>query len=488
MSNLVDYLEEVSMRRKFFTAFAGVVSFLMMGAMTAQAVDITFGGRIRPRFEYWDLQADQSGGGAASTFRNDDVSFINMLVRLQATAKINDNTSAFIQLQSNTRFGNSGGFPGDPNQPNDTSTDVGIHQAYFTLNKFFGAPVDLQVGRQEIILDGHRLFGNTVWTQGMQSHDAIRLTHKHGKHTVMYAYSQGNENSGRPDAGGVLGGGSSDDVDDLETHVLWANFKGLAGENSSTSGYLVLTDQDCNTPGATGTGASGISCAAPLGSADFWTIGARQAGGFGDFSYRGEFYYQTGKSNIAAPTGGTGDLDAFMFGLRAGYKAKNVPMKPSVTLWFDYLSGSDAADIAAGDQSDFRTLYDTGHKYYGLMDIFLGGPTGNGPTHPAAGLVDYAVKLSVQPMAKTTLKADFHHFELAEDDLTTGGVGSGPSSLGQEIDLTLVHKYNPNTKIVVGYSHFFAKDLLSFYNSSTAARVNNTEDSDWLYVMFDVMF
>ena len=61
MSNLVDYLEEVSMRRNFFTAFAGVVSFLMIGAMTADAADITFGGRIRPRYEYWNIKADQGG-------------------------------------------------------------------------------------------------------------------------------------------------------------------------------------------------------------------------------------------------------------------------------------------------------------------------------------------------------------------------------------------------------------------------------------------
>ena len=63
----------------------------------------------------------------------------------------------------------------------------------------------------------------------------------------------------------------------------------------------------------------------------------------GDISYRGEFYYQGGKSGLAfsVPTDGTaGDFNAYMFGIRVGYKAKNVAMKPSATLWFDYLSGS----------------------------------------------------------------------------------------------------------------------------------------------------
>jgi hypothetical protein len=488
MSNLVDYLEEVSMRRKFFTAFAGVVSFLMIGAMTADAADITFGGRIRPRYEYWNTQTQDTG-------------YIDMLTRLDAKAKISDNASAFIQLQANSRWGSATGpafaLPGVTQNAtrssnalsgNDTTTDVGIHQAYFTLNKFFGAPVDLQVGRQEIILDGHRLFGNTVWTQGMMSHDAVVLNHSHGSHTLKYIYSANVEQSSRGGAGGAFVGSSTDDVDDTSTHALWANFKGLIGENSSTSAYLVYIDTDCNSPAALSQCASG----AAAGSGDFYTIGARQAGGFGDFSYRGEFYYQTGKSGAVVPvTGGTGDLDAFMFGLRAGYQAKNVAMKPGVTLWFDYLSGSSAGDLAVGDRGTFNTLFDTGHKYYGLQDFFIQTSlVGGSGTHPIGGLIDYAVKLSVQPMAKTTLKVDYHLFQVVEDDVCGtcarfGGTDTS-STLGNEVDITLVHKYSPSTKIMVGYSHMFANELLSNFNGG--ARVQNFEDADWLYVMFDVMF
>ncbi|NIQ02055.1 MAG: hypothetical protein GWM98_17960, partial [Nitrospinaceae bacterium] len=50
--------------------------------------------------------------------------------------------------------------------------DVGLHQAYFTVKNLMSAPVNLKIGRQEVILDGHRLFGNTGWTQGAQSADA----------------------------------------------------------------------------------------------------------------------------------------------------------------------------------------------------------------------------------------------------------------------------------------------------------------------------
>ncbi len=491
------------MRRKFFTAFAGVVSFLMIGAMTADAADITMGGRIRPRYEYWNVGAQ-------------DAQYVDVLTRLQAKAKISDNASAFIQLQANTRWGsvtNAGALAGvitppgagtnlgfrasNPLSPNDTRTDVGVHQAYFILNNFFGAPVDLQMGRQEIILDGHRLFGNTVWTQGMMSHDGFILNHSHGNHTVKFIYSANVEQSSRAGAAGAFPGISSDDVDDTETYAIWANFQKLLGENSSTSLYFVMVDEDCNSTACPN--GAGVAPAGTANSADFFTIGARQAGGFGDISYRGEFYYQTGKSgfNAVPVTGAIGDFDAYMFGLRVGYKAKNIAMKPGITLWFDYLSGTDSSDLAAGDFGTFNTLFDTGHKYYGLQDFFLHGSLGSIGTHPLGGLIDYAVKLSLQPMAKTTLKVDWHLFQVAEDDVcgTCSAVVAGPtatssSTLGNEIDITLVHKYSPSTKISLGYSHMFANELLTDYNAvvGQGGRAQNPEDADWFYLMFDVMF
>jgi hypothetical protein len=254
--------------------------------------------------------------------------------------------------------------------------------------------------------------------------------------------------------------------------------KGLIGDNSSTSAYFVYVDNDLNANGP-----------AVPNSADFYTIGARQAGGFGDISYRGEFYYQIGKSGAAAPGGAGGDVNAFLIGARVGYTAKNVAMKPGITLWFDYLSGTDAADAAAGDNNTFNTLFDTGHKYYGLMDFFLHtGLSGNG-THPNGGLIDYAVKASLQPTANTTVKVDYHMFQVAEDDVCGDCVagGSNSSTLGNEVDVTVVHKYSASTKIMLGYSHMFSNELLSNYNNGNA-RIQNFEDADWLYVMVDVMF
>ena len=450
------------MTRKFLSAVAVMAAVFFTGSIAAEAADVTFGGQLRTRGEWWNLPAN-------------DTTFIDMRVRLNTKVKIDDNTSAFIQFQSVQRFGTTSagqaagtgvGTPSNVTSPSNSNSDVGVHQAYFTINKLFGAPVSLKAGRQEIVLDGHRLFGHTGWTTGAQTHDAIKFSHSEGNHTLAYFYSKVVEESTR-NLGGPFGGGSTDDVDDVDVHILWGNMKGLVGENSSTSAYLVLTDIDCNS--ITTCSGGGF-----VGSQDFWTIGVRQAGGFGNISYRGEIYFQTGKSGVGVPVlGGTGDHDAYMIGLRAGYKMPDVMMKPSITLWYDQLSGTTEGDGVGGDTGGFNTLFDTGHKFYGFMDFFLAG------VQPG-GLHDVAIKVAAQPMAKTTIKVDLHHFARVTSLPAGNAAGSaGARTLGQEIDITAIYKYSPSTKMVLGYSAFFTRDAFGGTNAETR---------DWAYLMVDVKF
>ena len=105
----------------------------------------------------------------------------------------------------------------------------------------------------------------------------------------------------------------------------------------------------------------------------------------------------------------------------------------------------------------------------------------------------------------------FHHFEthtdLGDDDsntiranaagiwaaksTTTAGTNANLSNdLGQEIDVTLVHKYDANTKIVAGYSHYFTTETHSYVNGSGGSSVGDEarDDQDWMYVMIDTKF
>jgi hypothetical protein len=151
-------------------------------------------------------------------------------------------------------------------------------------------------------------------------------------------------------------------------------------------------------------------------------------------------------------------------------------------------------------------MFDTGHKFYGFQDFYLAR---NGAGTRFFGLQDIALKTKISPRAGWTLKADLHHFRTATDltgadvdailanlaDATTAINGAMDNDLGTELDLTVVHKYDANTKIVVGYSHYFTTHTFGQLNATDGAGgatdqrgSNSNDDSDWAYVMVDTKF
>lgn len=472
------------MKRNLMTVVATLAAVFFLGATIAEAADIKFGGQLRPRFEISEKNDFDD--------RSDADMFTNTRIRLNVSVDINDTTSAFIQMQAIGVYGaRAAAFAAS-----DGLADVGLHQAYFTLKNFFDIPVDLKFGRQEITLDGHRLIGNTGWTPGAQTHDAVRLTHSQDDLTLMYAFSKAVESTTTQAA--------PDDDTDINAHIFWANlgyFKDSLGGPLSLY-FIALDDDSNNTADAKVTGTGAYTSGAEVDD-NIYTVGFRQAGHLDQLwgiDYRGEFYYQFGDAEGDAVTGaGAGtDRGAHMFGLRVGKKFTDVAWQPTATIWYDHLSGTDDGDLASGDWSTFHTLFDTGHKYYGFMDLFLPGAGGN---TAGLGLRDLAAKFSVKPPVDgLTLKADIHFFwtdvnldsnpvQRAANGVTTGSAADD-NHLGEELDLTAVYKYNPNTTIVVGYSHFFADDL--FYavngNASNPIGSSDNDDANWAYVMFNVVF
>jgi len=462
------------MKKNFLTAVAITVIAFFVAAEIAVAADVSFSGQLRSRFEY----NEQTDANAAT----DGDDFIATRMRLNANVNINDSTSAFIQMQSQRIWGNAtggsgGGTTGSGNAsftPSDGDNSVGLHQAYFTLKNFAGTPADLKLGRQQVVLDGHRLFGHTGWTTGANTHDAVRLTHKGGNHTLTYAY--------------ILAGESADvgQTQDIDVHLAHANFQGILGGGLSL--YYVAFLDGCGS-------SAGTSCNNLAN--DIHTIGFRQAGQLFGINYRGEYYHQWGDARADASLQTSQDFaantvesvidrDAYMFGLRIGKKFNNVAMKPSLTIWYDQLSGTDDGDISGNEWGTFNTLFDTGHKFYGHMDVFLSNRNlGTG----ALGLIDMALKGSIQPMPGWTVKAAFHWFET--DTSASGNPNSVGSTvadgagdeLGTEVDLQLIHKYNANTKISAGYSIFAPSQLFVEQRS-----IVGSSELEWAYVMFDVKF
>ena len=476
------------MKKNYFLAIA--VAALMLASEVAWAADINFSGQFRPRFN------SENDADDATSNRN----YFDTRVRFNAAANVNANTSVFLQFQSVGTWGSAGTEgTGVSNRGSeigsDIVTDVGFHQAYVTLKNFMGQAVDARIGRQEIVLDGHRLFGHTGWTQGAQTNDAILLTHAGGNHTVNYAFVASNE------ANSLANSNDSN----TNFHILRANTQGIMGGN--LTGMFVAADDN--------------STATSSEDEEMWyTIGARQAGKLGGFDYRVEYYHQWGDGGISAESGdhsgaystaptqtapGHIDRDASMFGIRIGKTFKNSSLSPTITLWYDSLSGTDDDDIAGNDYGTFHTLQDTGHKFYGLIDNYTDA-IGNGTQR--MGLQDIAVKTKWKISDVNTLKIDVHQF-LTQTDLegsdsdtirtdsgagafatTASGTGVLSNDLGQEIDVTLVHKYDSNTKLVAGYSHYFSTLTHSLLNGGGGGDngLDNNDGQDWVYLMADTKF
>jgi hypothetical protein len=467
------------MKKNYFLAIA--VAALMLAATVAQAADVSFSGQIRPRFI--------SQGDNTDTTNQDNQ--FDTRIRLNAKANVNANTEVFVQMQSIATWGNAASN-NDSAQANDDNASLGIHQGYVTLKNFMGQAVNAKVGRQEVVLDGHRLFGHTGWTTGAQTNHAIRLDHSAGNHTVNYVYIAAIE------AGAI----DTNTAANSDLHVFRAATQGILG--GSLQGYFVIADDD--------------SAAATFDDNNQWyTIGARQSGKLAGLDYRVEFYHQFGDGAVTATAanfsnaydgvnGSTAvnssdiDRNAQMFGVRLGKTFKNSKLSPTITLWYDSLSGTDDEDASSSDMGTFNTLQDTGHKFYGFMDQFLNA---TGAASGYYGLQDIAVKTKFKVSDVNTLKIDFHHFETQTDlegadsdtlrtnsaDFGSVSTGTMNGDLGQELDIVWVHKYDSNTKIVGGYGHYFSTTAFSQLNGGGGtAGSNSNSDQDWAFLMIDTKF
>jgi len=482
------------MKRNLILSIA--VAVFMLAGEIAWAADVSFSGQFRPRYNY-----------ATNSSVNSGDKYFDTRVRLNAKANVNANTSVFLQFQSVGQWGTNTtdssdssasvigtraqqGGGGTAYEASDALQDVGFHQAFVTLKNFYGHAVDAKIGRQEIVLGGHRLFGHTGWTQGAATQDAIRLTHAGGNHSLGYIYIE-NLN---------VGAKTTTAAGDDATHVFHASTQGVMG--GALEGLFVVQDDR----GSVGT-------TTDLGIDNTWyTIGARQKGKAGGLDYRVEYYHQFGDGAVPANDlnaltgiGATAyasnlsdvDRDAHMFGIRVGKTFKNATGSPTITLWYDRLSGNDDDDVTSTNYGQFDTLYDTGHKFYGLMDAYLNRA---GTNTSYMGLQDIAIKAKMTPSPGWTLKADMHWFSTAVDmdgsnatsvaaNTQLNDATSQSNNMGSELDMTLAHKYDANTKIQAGWSHYWTTNTFALFNGfGTKDGINSNEDSDWFYAQIDTKF
>lgn len=381
-------------------------------------------GELRARPEY------RRGYGSLATSDQDPAFFISQRTRIKLHYD-QEKYRFYLALQDVRTWGSTP-------QLNITDGFLSLHEAWGEIN--ISRQFNLKVGRQELVYDNSRIFGNVNWSQQGRSHDLVLL--KFGKNKFKWhtglAYNQ--------------------DKQQLTTNFYSVNnnyktmqFIWLHSEFENARGSILILNNGIQNPDTT------MSFSQTLGTYLGFDLGKVKINVGG--------YYQMGK-------------DAFRKDLSAGYASIEVsrPMNSGLipTLGLEYLSGTDQGNTL--NNNSFTPLFGTNHKFNGHMDYFYVGNHVNN-----VGLTNPYLILAYQKN-QWVLEGAVHYF-------TSSGIildPADPSSelnnyLGTELDLSLSRKIWESVTISAGYSQMFASVSMEAIKGGDSSTVNNWA---WLMLSF----
>ncbi len=435
----------------------------LVGAMSLATVplfaQLTFDGEYRPRAEYRHGFKSVADTNQSSAFH------ISQRTRLNVGYKVSD-YEFYVSLQDIRVWGAN-------SQLNVSDGFMSVHQAWAKIN--FNKELGLKLGRQEISLDDHRIFGNVGWAQQARSHDAAVLQYQKNKMKlhVGLAFNQTSNKLGALTGVDYLLAKSYRDM-----HYLWFNYK-ISDKITTSFLFLNLGSQSMDTL------ANGAQSTAMYYNQ---TLGTHTKFDFGKLKMVFNGYYQMG-SPTKTLTNNQDDLSAYLLGLEANYKATE---NFNVGLGFEMQSGQSQTDTTTSYRSTnhaFTPFFGTNHKFNGLMDYFY---VGNG--HGNVGLNDAYLKLSYK-FNKMKVGLNTHIFLAGNEVLdpvvlaNTGEYKAMNSFLGTEFDLSVAFKINKSVSVKMGYSHMLASETLAtlkgvFYTSGPDAGKGRTDQiNNWAYTM-----
>jgi hypothetical protein len=492
------------MRKGLFgTALIMILSVYSYGQFTLD-------GEIRPRFEY------RHG--------------------YKSVADSNQNAAAFVEQRTRLNFGyKAEGYIfkvtlqdvrvwGSQPQLINNYTKLNTDGSFFDLHEAWGEALmsdkwSLKFGRQEIILDDHRIFGSVGWTQQARSHDAAILKFKTDKLQVQFAGAYNQDKAALSNTDAFRGSYKA-------FQYVWLNNKFSDNFNAS---LLILNNGKQQLDSIYEKGFLGNDSLVDWDYNDNYsqTIGTRLTYTKNKLAAHVNFYYQMGKQ-------GNGDIiktdrlgefntkiEAMNYAVDVSYKITD---KFTATLGYEYLSGNSQVDTTLEylrTNNAFNPFYGTNHKFNGFMDYFyVGNYIGS------VGLQDIYLGGKYKG-DKFWVGATAHMFMAANDvwdgfkygqDLTAitkaqtdliaaGGATQAQldaaqadvdgvmnkkytnytmsSSLGTEIDLTFGFNLAKGVVFKGGYSMMIATETLAYLKGTTdyQGQGRTDQNSSWAWAM-----
>ena len=340
---------------------------------------------------------------------------------------------------------------GSQSQLNKSDNLLSMHEAWGQV--FFKNNLSLKIGRQELVYDDHRIFGNVDWTMQGRSHDLVLFKYagKKLQLDVGAAYNQDKEQ---------LDNNIYTVANNYKTlQFLWIHKK--FSENLNLS-LLFLNN-------GVQTSSSGPGGVTEYQTSFSQTSGARLIYGKGRWNFNSSFYFQTGED-------GTGkNLSATNFAANLAYNGiKKLTFIGGVEL----LSGTSQTDPSEDKNRSFNPLYGTNHKFNGFMDYFYVGNHLN-----TVGLQDISFR-TLYKSGKHRMGAQLHFFSSAANIIdsteyqSSGSIVAKDNYLGTEIDLNYVYVASKQIQLIFGYSQMFGTSSMVEIKGG-----DKDASSYWSYIM-----
>ncbi|MFW6020096.1 MAG: alginate export family protein [Bacteroidales bacterium] len=323
---------------------------------------------------------------------------------------------------------------------------VSVHEAW--AEAFFTDNFSLKAGRQEVVYDDHRIFGNVGWAQQGRSHDLFKVKYENKINAHLgFAYHENDNRKNNiyqgPDAYKSM-------------QYLWLNKEWDSFELS----FLALN-----------VGLPVNAVIDSLGNVLKEEIIFNQTFGLylkyqttEKLNFAANSYLQTGKDGME------NDLMAYEFAIQTGYKINE---QYHASLRYEMLSGNDQ-QIINQENNAFNPLFGTNHKFNGHMDYFYVG------NHTVSvGLQDISASMKY---TKNNFRSKLtgHYFASAAEP----GYGED-RYLGTELDLMVGYKVNEMVDISCGYSHMFAGETMELLKGGNKDEANYW---GWLMIGFSPVF
>lgn len=293
-----------------------------------------------------------------------------------------------------------------------------LHKAWARIK--FGDKFAFKFGRQEIIYDDHRIFGNVEWAQQARSHDAaiIQFATNGWKADIGFAFNQDKPQS----------------ITTFYTvtpgykafQTIWINKK-----TKHFNGSVLFLNN----------GLEGGTLDDPK-TIYSQTVGTHVGGNMNSWSAHLSLYYQGGKMN-----NDTTKISATLIGADLGYKISD---RVSLLIGYERQSGNSELNQDPNVNNAFTPFYGTNHKFNGFMDYFyVGNHIGS------VGLSDVFVVVKYN-LSKFRLSGWAHSFYSTNDVADSSGSGKLSNGLGVEVDLVAAYKLAEGVNFAAGYSQMFA--------------------------------